>query len=479
MNVIHWFPKIPIKAKVGIAIASLIAISAGGYSVFSNQSAAAESKETALQTATISRGDLSISASGTGILATEDEVELSFSTSGTVTKVYVHAGDEVQAGDILAEIDNTQAKADYSSAEQTYMELTSPKAVASSLETLASAEKSYSDAIYQLEYLVSPNVLYWDQNIEKAKQNLESAQSQLSSDPENSQVKQRIQELEAYLQSASELRSEALNDYYNEYVFENFVRRDSEGHEYLALPTETDITLAQFAVDDTQRKLEEAQTVYTALSSGIIPTNTGITSLEEVLSAKRALDEAKSILDGTTIIAPKAGMIVTVDIQTGDKVDTKTCITLTDLLQPHLEIYLDESDWDKIEVGYPVEIEFDTLPDTLFTGTVDTVDSELSTSNMSSSVHGSVALDASFTELGLPLGASASVEVISVDLKNILLVPLDALEESDTGTYTVRVLKNNEVKSQAVDIGIHNELYAEIKSGLNEGDIVVTGTFEE
>ncbi|HNE05582.1 MAG TPA: hypothetical protein PLT08_13735, partial [Anaerolineales bacterium] len=143
------------------------------------------------------------------------------------------------------------------------------------------------------------------------------------------------------------------------------------------------------------------------------------------------------------------------------------------------EIYLDESDWDKIEVGYPVEVEFDTLPDTLFTGTVDTVDSELSTSNMSSSVHGSVALDASFTELGLPLGASASVEVISVDLKNILLVPLDALEESDTGTYTVRVLKNNEVKSQAVDIGIHNELYAEIKSGLNEGDIVVTGTFEE
>ena len=194
MNAKNWFSKFTIKTKVGILLAILIAVSAGGYSVFAYQSSEAENAETALQTATIGRGDLSISASGTGILSTEDEVELSFSTSGTVTKVYVHAGDEVQAGDILAEIDNTQAQADYSSAEQTYMELASSKAIASSLEALASAEKSYSDAIYQLEYLVSPDVLYWDQNIENAEQNLANAQSQLSSDTENLQLKQKIQD---------------------------------------------------------------------------------------------------------------------------------------------------------------------------------------------------------------------------------------------------------------------------------------------
>lgn len=479
MNAIHWFSKIPIKTKIGILLAILIAVSAGGYSVFAYQSSTATSEETALQTATIGRGNLSISASGTGVLSPEDEVELSFSSSGTVTKVYVHAGDEVKAGDVLAEIDNTQAQADYSSAEQAYMELTSSKAIASSLEALADAEKSYSDALYQLEYLVSPDVLYWDQNIAAKQKDLEIAQSRLALEPENSELKQQIQEIETYLESAATLRAEALNDYYNEYVFENFVQRDNEGHQYLTLPTEADITLAQYAVDDAQTKRTEAQAVYTALSSGEIPVNTGISSLEEIISAKRTLEEAKAIVDGTKIIAPKAGTIITVDIKTGDQVNTGTCITLTDLLQPHLDIYLDESDWDKIEVGYPVEVEFDAFPDTSFTGTVTSVDSELYTSNMSSSVHGTISLDTTFAELNLPIGASASVEVLSIDLKNILLVPLEALNESEDGTYTVYVLKDNEVKLQAIDIGIRNELYAEIKSGLNEGDLVVTGTIEE
>ncbi|MFN8398516.1 MAG: efflux RND transporter periplasmic adaptor subunit [Anaerolineales bacterium] len=479
MNAIHWFSKIPIKTKVGILLAILIAVSAGGYSVFAYQSSAAESEETTLQTATIGRGDLSISASGTGILSTEDEVELSFSTSGTVTKVYVHAGDEVQAGDVLAEIDNTQVQEDYLSAEQAYMELTSPKAIASSLEALADAEKSYSDTLYQLEYLVSPDVLYWDQNIAAKQKDLEIAQNRLEIEPENSELKLQLQDIEAYLESATALRAEALNDYYNEYVFENFVRRDDEGHQYLALPTEADITLAQYAVDDAQTNLTEAQTVYTALSSGEIPVNTGISSLEEILSAKRALEEAKATADGTKIIAPQAGTIITVDIKPGDQVDTGTCITLTNLLQPHLDIYLDESDWDKIEVGYPVEVEFDALPDNLFTGTVTSVDSELYTSNMSSSVHGTVSLGTTFAELDLPIGASASAEVLSVNLKNILLIPLEALKETEDGTYTVYVLKNNEVKLRTVDIGIRNELYAEIKSGLNEGDVVVTGKIEE
>lgn len=77
--------------------------------------------------------------------------------------------------------------------------------------------------------------------------------------------------------------------------------------------------------------------------------------------------------------------------------------------------------------------------------------------------------------LNLPIGASASVDIFSSRTENALLVPLEALNENASGEYTVYVSTTNGLEQRAVKIGLQNELYAEVTSGLTDGEIVATG----
>lgn len=470
MNAKTWLSKLSKSAWI-IALVVITIAGASGYILFVQPEATAE--ESNLQTATVRRGDMTISASGMGVLSAMDEMELSFTTSGKVLNVYVQAGDKVEAGKLLAEIDAAEAQSEYDSAKRAYMELTSPAAVASALDALAQAQKDYTASLYKLEFLISPDVMYWEQKIAEAQKKLEAAQSQLSADPSNEQAKQQVKETTAYLQDAAVGLNTARNEYYNEYVFENFVRRKKSGS-YLAIPTEADIQLARLAVDDTSVALAEAKVVYQVMTSDEILEDTDIPSLLEIQEAKHALNDAQAKLDGTKILAPMDGTVMSVEISPGDQADTDTIITVADLEQAYLELYLDESDWDKATVGYPAEVTFDALPDSVFTGTISTVDSELYSSGTSTAVHGTVTLDASLNEINLPVGASASVEVISMDAKNVILVPLEALHETENG-YAVFLVVEDRLMFQYITIGAQNELYAEVKSGLNEGNTVALG----
>ncbi len=469
--------KIPKTILAGGVLAILIIAGMIGYLLFVYQAEVVEDKNT-LQTTLVRRGDLTISASGTGSLSVSEEVELSFTSSGNVLGLYIKAGDRVKAGDLLAEIDKAEAQSEYDSAKRSYMELTSPVAVASALDTLAQAQKNYTDAVYQLEYLISPDVMCWELKIAEAEESLAIVKSQASANPSDEQAKKQVEDTEKYLLYAAELLKEAHVLYDNEYTFENFVRRDGEGYRYLAIPSELDIHQARLTVEDAEKALMEARTFYEALASGVFPEDTDIPELLAIKTAQRTLGEAQAKLDGTRIFSPISGTVISVDMALGDQVNTDVVITLADLSQAYLEFYMDESDWDKTAIGAPTEIVFDSLPDTIFTGTISTVDSELYISGMSTAVHGTVTLTSSFNEINLPIGASASVEVISVDLKNILLVPIEALHETSFGGYAVYLVTDNGVQEQSIEIGAKNELYVEVKFGLTEGDVVAIGIAE-
>ena len=142
--------------------------------------------------------------------------------------------------------------------------------------------------------------------------------------------------------------------------------------------------------------------------------------------------------------------------------------------QPYLEVYLDASDWANINVGHNVEITFDILPDTTFTGKVTQVDPGLYTESNSSVVRAIVKLD-SVDNFNLPLGTSAAVDVIGGEARNAVLVPVEALHKTSTSQYTVFVVENGTPTLRVVEVGLQDTLYAEITSGLQAGEIVTTG----
>ncbi|MCJ7624903.1 MAG: efflux RND transporter periplasmic adaptor subunit, partial [Anaerolineaceae bacterium] len=185
-------------------------------------------------------------------------------------------------------------------------------------------------------------------------------------------------------------------------------------------------------------------------------------------------------LEATTLIAPIDGTVMEVMANEGETVGTSTLITLADLDQPMLEIYLDETDLDKVAVGFEVEVIFDALPDELFSGYVTYVEPFLSTVSNVQVVRSIVELDpASFAKpQTLPVGLNASVEVIGGKGIDVLLVPVEALREIGPDEYAVFVMQDGEPKLRMVTVGLMDFTYAEIIAGLEEGDTVTTGIVE-
>lgn len=70
---------------------------------------------------------------------------------------------------------------------------------------------------------------------------------------------------------------------------------------------------------------------------------------------------------------------------------------------------------------------------------------------------------------------SARVFFVSAGARDVLLAPLALLEPAEDETFTVPVLKDGQVQQRPVRIGVRDRLNAEVLSGLEEGEALVTG----
>jgi RND family efflux transporter MFP subunit len=468
----------------------LVALLAGGVGFYykSVYAPAQASTEQAVQTATARLGSLTISATGSGTL-TAPQKNLGFTAGGelTVTGVYVKVGDLVKAGDLLAEVNSQQAQLAYATAESQYQDLTSPTAVAAALRAMADGRASLQSAQLNLEYLISPDVYYWETEIEKGEKTLKKRQSAVDEAPSDETAQRRLGEAQAFLDFAQDKLKDARKKYEDEYVPETFrLTEDADtGVDTYLVPTELEIKLARVEIGKARTELNESTELYEVLTGAPIPEDTTNASLIELERARRSLQDAQATLDGSKIIAPFDGTVLQVNAAGGDTaevnttssgtVDASKIIVLANTSQPYLEVYWDESDWAKLKVGNTAEITFDDLPDQVFTGTITQVDRELYSNAGSTAIAGEVSLDTSISELNLPVGASASVAAISQKVENAVLIPIEALHEYSTGKYAVFVLKDGKLSLRRVEVGLQDAQYAQITSGLEAGEVVTTG----
>jgi multidrug efflux pump subunit AcrA (membrane-fusion protein) len=108
------------RVVIGAVLAVAVLLAAvGGWYYYSTQylPAQAVDGEETIQTATVRRGNLVVVAGGSGTLVPTAEVDLSFSSGGRLAEVFVEVGDEVQEGDVLARLDDTNAQSLVAQAE--------------------------------------------------------------------------------------------------------------------------------------------------------------------------------------------------------------------------------------------------------------------------------------------------------------------------------------------------------------------------
>lgn len=179
-----------------------------------------------------------------------------------------------------------------------------------------------------------------------------------------------------------------------------------------------------------------------------------------------------------TITAPFAGVISNISlvpgmVLSGSSSTSTRVATIENESTPIIQVTLSEIDVPKVKVGQKVTVTFDSISGKTFTGVVATVDKIGTVTSNVVSYLSNIKLDTSSSEI-LP-NMAATGKIIINSKSNVLSVPSSAIH-SQNGTYTVEILKNGQIQTNTVEVGIASSSETEIISGLSEGDTVVTGT---
>jgi HlyD family secretion protein len=496
-------------------IVIIVLLAAGGVWYYYSQYLPAQASPPAetIRTARVRRGSLVISASGTGTLVPAAEVNLGFSSSGVLAEMLVEVGDRVEAGDVLARLDGTDARLQVMQAEidLRLVELELAKLTGEpDIADLAAAQASLVSAQADLNSLTTPSTA---EGLAAARENLISAQQALADlldgpSPEEAAVaKADLRTSEITLQQAqaaydkiawkagASATSEAVTLWQASTDYE---KAKANYDLAVAGATEEEIAAARAAVAQAQdelntleqgpdpedlaaaqAKVDQAQAELDALLAGASSEDLEAAQLN-VDQARSDLASAQADLEDTALKAPFAGIVTACEANVGEMVGTDAIITLADLTQPLVQLYLDEEDLDKIGVGYEVEVVFDALPDETFTGHVVRIDPGLVEMESVPTIQALASLEGA--QIGnprsLPAGLNASVEVIAGRAENALLVPVEALRELSPGKYAVFVMVDGQLQARSVEVGLMDYTYAEIASGLEQGDEVSTGIVE-
>lgn len=441
-----------------------------------------EPVEEAIQTTKVRTGDITISVSGVGSVLPEESISIGFQQGGVITQVEVKLGDSVTKGQILAELDASDAKMKVLQAELDLYSYFSADAINQAEITRLNSILNLEDTIDELEYLISPQVFYWEQKLEKAETALKELEtSSNASDADLDKAKLDVSKAKQFLAGAR-------NDYYGTYVWEVFPYSYTDEttletvDSYLE-PTDDQVSLARTKVRSAELAVVDAEAYLQTLQLGVeaflesesVPSGANMAKLEQ---ARVALLSARADLDRTVLRAPIDGTITSVSAGVGQAVGTSPILTIETTDRMMLRFYLEETDIGFVKPGNPVVVSFDAYPDQTMEGMVAYIEPSLETvdGNPAAVIWATLPADLKFP---LMKGMSADVEVISGSSKNTLLVPVQALREIAPGSFAVfTVQPDNSLEMKVVTVGLKDYANAEILSGVKTGDIVSTGSVE-
>jgi len=190
--------------------------------------------------------------------------------------------------------------------------------------------------------------------------------------------------------------------------------------------------------------------------------------------AEAALAAARHIEAETAYYAPVTGTIYTMDAAPSEFAETgKLLVEMADLHQERVRAYFDEPDLGRLATGQAVSIRWDAKPNREWHGHISRLPVTVVTYTTRNV--GEVLVNLDGTEDDLLPDTNVTVTVTISSEPNALSMPREALHEQN-GKYFVYQVVGDELKRVAVTIGAPNTTQVPILSGLQDGDIVATGS---
>ena len=196
----------------------------------------------------VSSNDNDGSVVASAIVVPVQEAQLAFSLPGSIKMINVAAGDQVGAGDVLAELDNDSLKLEVEAAQRAVRELTSAAAIAAAEQAAANAQKAYDDAkkkadSIQNRHADNVTINYLEDQVTLAQDALDRARDAYKHT--------------AGLSDRDPTRAKAATNLYNAQRAYNTAVGNLSW--YADPPSATDVTLANANFDAASAALQEAQ----------------------------------------------------------------------------------------------------------------------------------------------------------------------------------------------------------------------------
>lgn len=189
---------------------------------------------------------------------------------------------------------------------------------------------------------------------------------------------------------------------------------------------------------------------------------------------EQSIQQIRSQFTQLEVVSPMDGVVAQIDARPGRTVQAGEWlghIYNTDDMR--LSTNIDDIDILMVKQGSPVRVSVDAVAGKFFEGEV------VHVSTMGKDMDGITRFWVEIKVAGsaeMRPGMNARGFIDAGRAENVLLVPLEAIFEEDSQPKVEVLDPDGSVRLVAVRIGLMNNRFAEIKEGLNEGELVITGS---
>jgi HlyD family secretion protein len=234
-----------------------------------------------------------------------------------------------------------------------------------------------------------------------------------------------------------------------------------------------------------RQALEEAETRVAVQQSTLQSAEFG------AAQARASLEVSEDQRARTTIIAPMSGRVTRLNIEEGETVVVGTMnnpgsllLTISDLSVIEAVMSVDETDVPRISVGDTARVELDAFSGQRFTGVVSRIGNsaiQATGGQTRATVDFEVVLTLVDPPTALRPDLSASADIV-VDRRNgavaVPIISVTIRDEPEDRTEGVFLVREGRAVWTPVEIGITGEEHFEILSGVQPGDVVVSGPYQ-
>jgi HlyD family secretion protein len=478
--------KIIIGAVVG---ALVLLITIGG--VFATRTDTPEVTIVKVET----RRELRSTVTSSGEVRPIQFMNLTSEVQGRIEEIYVKEGDQVTKGQPLVRLDPNQLQSSTDAQLAAFQGAQDDVRVAQSQVT--AAQNNLAQAQQQLN-VAQVAVDTARQQVISAQTDVDKAQVEFNA--ANRELSRNQQLLESGVIS---------RQLYDE-------SRDRVDNARASLTTaKSNLAARQLGVRDAQARLTQQSVAFRDARRGVDTANLNVNSSQSRASQQAAtLRGSRNQRDKTMQVAPINGVIAEIPSKVGTfavaGLSTTALLTIADMSTVNVEVKVDETSIDKVEVGQKAKIKVDAFGDRELEGEVRqktplAVGKSQTSGGLQTNINVQEAKEFRVViELqnlpdevknGLRPGMSATAEITTSVVNDVIAVPLQAVIEKKpegepsptiqgdlketadkpkniTGVY---ILDGKKAKFVEVQTGIIGESDRQIISGLNAGDEVITG----